>query len=40
MLEFHQKASFPGPTLFPLYINDLPDQVSSNLASHADVSTL
>ena len=40
MLEYHQKDSSSGPTLFPLYINDLPDQVASNLATHTDVSTL
>ena len=29
-----------GPTLFLLYINDLPDGVISNIAIYADINTL
>ena len=39
MLEF-LKGSFPDPTLFPLYINDLPDDVICNFAIYADDGAL
>ena len=39
MLEF-LKGSFPDPTLFPLYINDLPDDVICNSAVNVDDTTL
>ena len=34
------KGSILGPTLFLLYINDLPDDVVSNVAIYADDTTL
>ena len=39
MLEF-PKAPLLGPTLFLLYINDLPDDVASDIAIYADDATL
>ena len=43
--EYPVNASIPqgsilGPTLFPLYINDLPDDVICNIAIYADDTTL
>ena len=43
--EYPVNAGFPlgsiiGPTLFVLYINDLPDDVICNIAIHADDTTL
>ena len=34
------QGSIPGSTLFPLYINDLPDDVICNTAICADDTTL
>ena len=39
MLEF-LKGPFPDPTLFPLYINDLPGDVICNSAVNVDDTTL
>ena len=39
MLEF-LKVPFLGPTLFLLYINDLPDNVICDVAIYADDTTL
>ena len=43
--EYHVNAgvlqgSILGPTLIPLYINDLPDDVICNIAIYADDTTL
>ena len=43
--EYPVNAGFPlgsiiGPTLFVLYINDLPDDVICNIAIHADDTIL
>ena len=43
--EYPVNAGFPqvyilGPTLFALYINDLPDDVISNIAIYTDDTTL
>ena len=34
------QGSILGPTLFPLYINELPDYIFNNIAIYADDATL